>query len=286
GKSLTTYNLLLFFLLLFQLVFPSTMPVFILTIIFLALAGGKEIKEVKPGNSVYIFAFPLTIFILIALFFTGNWTLAEINYRLSISALSANKGTDAYNLQKNAIYYNPRLDRYHVALSQTSLALANALSAKKELTADDRQNIPKLIQQSIEEARLAVELNKTSIINWDNLAKIYSSLVNFAAGSDKWAIDADEQKIKLDPQNPNHRIALGNLLFNLKRYDEAQVQYSEAVSLKSDLPIARYQLAQTFKEQKKYAQSRQELQETLSLLEVNSPDAQKVQKELEELPNF
>ena len=285
GKLLKSH-LPLFFLLLFQLVFPGNIAVFILTIIFLALVSGKEIKEVKPRNSVYIFAFPLTIFILIALFFTGNWTLAEINYRLSISALSANKGTDAYNLQKNAIYYNPRLDRYHVALSQTSLVLANALSAKKELTADDRQNIPRLIQQSIEEARLAVELNKTSIINWDNLAKIYSSLVNFAAGSDKWAIDADEQKIKLDPQNPNHRIALGNLLFNLKRYDEAQVQYSEAVSLKSDLPIARYQLAQTFKEQKKYAQSRQELQETLSLLEVNSPDAQKVQKELEELPNF
>ncbi len=283
-KSPKLLNVSLFLLLLFQLVFPSTMPIFMMTIILLALTGSRETKEVKLGNSVYIFTFPLVIFILISLFFTGSWTLAEINYRQSVSALSANRGTDAYNFQKNAISYNPRLDRYHLALSQTSLALANALSTKKELTPDDQQNIPKLIQQSIEEARLAVELNKTSIINWDNLAKIYSSLVNFAAGSDKWAIDADEQKIRLDPQNPNHRIALGNLLFNLKRYDEAQIQYSEAVSLKSDLPIARYQLAQTLKEQKKYAQSRKELQETLSLLEVNSPDAQKVQKELEELP--
>ncbi|MBM3283486.1 hypothetical protein FJY90_04485 [Candidatus Gottesmanbacteria bacterium] len=277
----------LIFALILQLVLPGNMSVFILTVILFALASEK--KEIARINLSplkrfsYLLILPVMILIIIVIYFSGRAYLAEVVFKKSLDALLNNQGKQAYDLQNQAISLNPFIDRYRLVYSQTNLALANALAAKQDLTNEDKQNIPRLVQQSIDQARSAVILYRTNSINWDNLGKTYSALSNFASGAQDWAITSYQQKILLDPLNPNNYLVLGKIYLNLKKYPEAQNHFSQAIKFKEDFANARYNLSIAYREQQKYQEAYQELQATAALLTADSLDAQKVAQEISEL---
>lgn len=285
--SLPLISTLLFALFL-QMIMPSSMVVFILTIILLAFSSQqtkiRHISLLRPGPFAWIFISPLLFILLTVLFFTAQFYVAEMSFKSSLDALLNNQGLEAYTYQKDAIALNPWLDRYHLAFSNTSLSLANALVSKKELTDEDKQNIPRLTQQAIEEGKLAVRLYPTNVTNWDNLAKIYVSLINFATGAHSWAIQAYQNRMALDPVNPQAKLTLGGLYFTLKKYDEAEKLFRDAVFLKPDLANAHYNLANTLREQEKYKEASQEYGKTLSLVTSDSQDAVKIREEMKLLP--
>ncbi|MDZ7586417.1 MAG: hypothetical protein U0946_01570, partial [Patescibacteria group bacterium] len=141
-------------------------------------------RDLTSGILPLIIAIPSVLALILAGLSLGKIYAAEVNFKNSLVAATANKGIDTYNLQIKAISLAPNLDRYRVSYSNTNLALANALATQGDLTDQDRQNIATLIQQAISEARLATQLNPNKASNWANLGNLYRQLVNFAEGAD------------------------------------------------------------------------------------------------------
>ena len=271
-----------------QIILPTGMVVFTTCVILLAVSGSKkplfEIDFSSLGLLKFLLIIPSLIIFTVIIYFGGKTYLAEVNFKKSLDALVNNQGTLAYNFQRQAIKLNPFIDRYHNALSQTNLALANALASKKDQTAEDQQNIPRLVQQAIDEARVSINLFRTNVVNWDNLTKTYTNIIGYADGADNFAIQSKQQKITLDPLSPKNRIALGVLYLNLKRYPDAEMLFRQAIYLKPDLANAHFDLAVALRSQEKYDEAYQELQTAASLIPPDSGDMQKIEQELSLFP--
>lgn len=275
----------LLLLLLSGFIFNWNMTLQTLTIVLLAfISENKELKTVKLKGLMQIAYFwPVIVLFLTCFiwFYTFKFYLAEINYKNSFEALSQRNGTLAYNLQRQAIILNPYLDKYHLSFSQTTLAVAQALSINKNPTAADAAKIPKLAQQAIDEARLAVKLNRKNSVNWENLSNIYAQLRAFAQGADRWAIESAREKIKIDPNNPNSYLSLGSLYLILENFDEAEINFQKALELKEDLASGHYNLAQVLIKKGKIQESESHLRRALMLLPSDHPEYQKIKNELE-----
>ncbi|MBI5452673.1 hypothetical protein HY945_04370 [Candidatus Gottesmanbacteria bacterium] len=278
----------LLFSLILQVFLPSSMSVFILTILLLAFVSEKKnlfsIDLAFLGKSVYFLLLPGIIITILITYFGGRAYFAEVIYKQSLDALVNNRGSDAYNLQIQALSLNPYIDRYHVVFSQTNLALANALAAQKSLTDEDKQKIPRLVQQAIDQARTAVTLYRTNVVNWDNLARIYASLTTYAKDADAWAETSYQQKIQLDPLNPNTRLSLGGFYLQMQKWDMAENLFLQAISLKPDFANAHFNLAVSYRQQKKFTEAYKELQSSMALVFPNSTDSAKIKEELDLLP--
>lgn len=266
---------------------PINMTVIITAVILLALApkhkNTAEFDLSGIGIITYVFLIPTLVFSGFFIYLIGRSYAAEIYFKKSIDSAGANRGNDLYQYQVKAISLNPYMDRYHIAFSQTNLTLANALAQKKALTDEDKNNIPRLIQQAIDQAKIAAALNRTNVINWDNLAKTYSSLITFAKDSDKWAIQSYQQRAQLDPVNPNSYLSLGGIYLTLNRYQEAEKEFRTAVSLKYDYASAHYNLAMALSGENKKDEAQRELTIAQSFTTPGSDDARKIQEAMEDL---
>lgn len=260
----------------------------ILTINAITVVEPYEITPV-PSASTTTALFPILVAVpaLIALVFSsykiGRLYAAEQTFNNSLISANANKGMETYNQQIKAIQLSPNIDRYHLAYSTTNLALASSLSAKPELTDQERQTITQLVQQAVSEARTATQLqpNKTAV--WSNLANVYRQLINFADGAQDFSLAAYIRAVQLDPANPQLRLELGGLMFSLKRYDEAVARFQEAIQLKSDYANAHYNLSHAFLEQKKFLEAYQTMQSVLALVPADSAELTQIQQELADL---
>ncbi len=215
-------------------------------------------------------------------YFLGRLILADYHFASSLRAAAANRGSETYNQQIQALTFNPWNENYRVSYSQTNLALANALAAQPNLSDQQKQTVLALVQQSIRESRNAVSLEPRRSNDWENLSLIYRNLINFAQGADQFAIATQNQAINFDPTNPRLRLDLGGIYFSLKDFQSAAQVFSQAASLKPDFANAHYNLAQALKELKLKDQALQQLQLTSTLVCVNknSADCQKVTAEV------
>jgi len=231
----------------------------------------------------WIISIPTAIALILLTISTVKIYTAEYLFQKSLKAAAQNKGTETYNLQIAAIDKNPSLDYYRLSYSTTNFALANSLAGKGDLTDQDKQNITQLIQQAIREAKLATQLNPEKANNWQNLASLYRNLVNFAEGSDQFAIASYIRAIQLDPANPILRVELGGLFYGLNRYDDATSRFLESVQLKPDYANGYYNLSAAYKKSTKIVESYQAMQQVVSLIEPGTDDAIKAQQELDSL---
>ncbi len=220
----------------------------------------------------------------------GKVALADFYYAQSLFAAAENRGVDMYNLQIKALTLNPANDMYRIAYSQTNLALANSLAnqvSSASATSDQQKNtITQLVQQSVREGRNAVSLAPQRAANWENLAGIYRTLINFAQGADQWTLASYNQAITLDPNNPQLRFNLGSIYFTAQNWQAAAQTFAAATSLKPDYANAHYNLAQSLKNLKLNDQAIQELQLTSSLVcatDTTNKDCVAVTQELKDL---
>lgn len=234
----------------------------------------------------------LAVFVIaaaITLYGVGRAYAAELTFFRSLQAASLNKGTETYNLQIQAIGYNPAIARYHLTYSQTNLAIASAITQggtanqPKTLTDQDRQTVTTLIQQSIREAKIATQLAPANVFMWENLARIYQSLIGVAQGSDTWTVAALQQAIALDPSNPILRLDVGGIYVAQKNYDTALQQFLVAAGLKPDYANAYYNIANVSRLMGNTDRAIAALQTTLTLVKPDTSDYAKAQNELNDL---
>lgn len=202
-------------------------------------------------------ALPITFFIVIIIltgtiaFFSVKYLMADILFNESLVAAANNNGALTYQKQVDAINTFPYRDGFYRIFSQTNLSIANsllALNASKGSTKNSQAQSTalNLIQQSINVARTATTLSPINTLNWQNLASIYRSLINFGQNADQFAIASTQQSIILDSSNPQEYIALGGIYYQIGQYDNAIREFQYAVNLKPDYPNAYYNLGHAY----------------------------------------
>lgn len=290
------HKVVFFFTIILLALFP---PSFITWFIFFSTLAliGSDLKQ-KHNGEVYEIDFSQIIpvfigFIVIYVLFFGTFTyvisrsfLSEVYFKKSIDAVAKNSFEELYKNQRQAIIYNSYNEDFRISFSQTNLLLANNLASTKKdkITDVDRQRISEAIQASILEAKAAVALNDQDVTNWQNLAEIYSNILNVAQGAEVWTVSAYQKAISLDPQNPAFSLKLGGIYYLYGNYDEAQKYFEQAVLLKPDWANSHYNLAWTYYQKKQYQAAADQMQAVLTLTDPKTAEAdyKKAQKDLEE----
>ena len=151
-------------------------------------------------------------------YFAGRYIISDTLFQESLVAASQNNGSLTYEKQASALAIFPYRDAYYRIFSQTNLALANSLASQQPQgtnpSAEVQQTILTLIQQSINAGRTSVTYGPQTMLNWQNLASIYRSLIGFGQNADQFAILANQQAATLDPNNPQEYITWAEYIIN------------------------------------------------------------------------
>lgn len=240
NSSLFTGSLAFAVLTILLLFFPGSTALLLVQVSLLAVLANSDVKQFNLKKLKYLaFLFPISSLVIASViaYTSIRAFLGEYYFQNAVLSLSESNLSQAYNYQKQAINQNPYLDKYHLAISKSSLLIADSLLNKENKSKEEVQQIPQLISQAISEAKFAISLNKSNVLNWANLSAIYSSLITFAPGAQNWAIDISKQTILLDPKNPNHYLQLAQIYTKTKKTTQAEESLKKALSLKPDLKI-------------------------------------------------
>ena len=260
-------------------------------------AGGESIYEATLGlvawreklPAVFTAVLPwlfLTLAVILAggtLFLTGRAWAAEVTYRQALLSIIGNDGTGAYNKLIQTIQWNPFIDTYHRQYADVNLRLANSLAGQQNLTDQDRVNVSQLVQQSIREGKIAVQLDPEDVQNWEILARTYRALINVAQGSGDWTLVAYSEAVRRDPVNPLLRLELGGVFYNLQDWESAIRNFQAAVNLKPDYANGYYNLALAYEQDGRPERAAQAMQAAVANLKADSPDYAAAQTKLAEL---
>jgi tetratricopeptide (TPR) repeat protein len=206
---------------------------------------------------------------------TFKFASSDVKFAESLRQAQANNGQRTYELQTQSINEFPYRSDYHRIFSQINLALANSIAAGvpqgQQPPQQVQQNILTLLQQSINSGRNAVTLAPLSSLNWQNLGTIYRSLINVGQNADQFSVASMGQAIALDPYNPQLRVALGGVYYQLQQWDLAQQQFQLAIDLKRDFANAYYNLGHTL-ESKGDLQNALAYYQTVRQLSADNPE--------------
>lgn len=234
--------------------------------------------------------------VIVSGYFLGLLIRTEYIFYQSVVAARVDDGTRTYNLQKQTLSLIPGLTRYHLAYSQTNLAIAGAIAANirreaeestavtpRRATGEEQQTVASLIQQAIDSGKQATVLSPGNVLTWESLGRTYIKLIGIAAGSDRWAVASFEQAVKLDPNNPLLRIDLGGAQMRMQNTTEAIKQFEAAIALKPDLANAYFNLGTAQAAAGNRDAAITNLRKTMNLLPTGSSDYQKAQGQLDSL---
>lgn len=247
------------------------------------LMGSQENGEKKEVFH-YVVAALLMLSSVTMAYFLSRYYMGEVYMRKALAAASQNNGNATYSNIGRAIAFNPRKDTYHTFLARTSVALANSLEEKKNLSDQDKQTIQSLILQAVQSSRLATEvLNPLNSDNWETRAFVYGTLRNATKDAYGLEMQAYNTAIRLDPTNPALRVRAGGPYYAKEEYLAAGNLFAQAVNLKSDYANARYNLAYSLIKLKSYERARQEFVAVQKLVAKDSQDYKRVADEIADL---
>lgn len=241
----------------------------------------SEKKEYNLSPSSFLTLGITLIFTLIFIFGLGLTILesqryySELSYYQGILAIASGNKDVGIGRIENAVSQNPNSDLYLTDLSQAYLSEIISLASKKDITEEEKTKFQILVNNSINTAKLATDINPNSVSNWSIRGYIYQSLVGIVSDAEDWAIKCYEEASKLEPINP-YFVTQKGIVYLIKSYgtdkdnaeakaknlDMAKEQFDKAIELKSDYASARFQLAMVLQAQEKTDQVMPALQET------------------------
>jgi len=200
----------------------------------------------KPSKSI---DFPLyttaglgLVVVIMMSYLVGRAYAADITMAQSSKALVDDDLIKAYELQQKAVSLNPYLDIFRRRYSSTNAIIAIALSNKADITDTEKGQVSSLLQQSVREARAAVDLDPIESQNWINLAQIYKNMTDVSEDAAQWAVQSYISAIETDPNNPVLRIDLANIFVAQENYQQAINILTQAISINArriDVLVAR-----------------------------------------------
>jgi tetratricopeptide (TPR) repeat protein len=201
----------------------------------------------------------------------GNMQLAQSNI------------TGAYEAYQQAKNYAPRIDFVRRNFSTINMQIAIALSNKTDLQPAEQDQVLKLINQAIREAKAASILDPYNYLNWLTLGQIYSQLTDSTQQAEQEAFNALAKAATYNPNNPEVRIALGQLFLQTNRLTNAVIFFGQAIERKPDMFLAHYLMAQALRAQRDYQSARDYLLSSVELLDLHSEDYKRINQEIQEL---
>lgn len=231
-------------------------------------------------------AMPWLVGVLVAggvvwgLYTNARYLLANVYMRNSLIAAGKNDGSGTYTWQIKAIGINPDIAEYRRMYSQTNMALVKSILAKGELTDDDKQKAPVLMQQAVREAKTAVNLEPLNSAFWVNLASIYRDVAGSLEGAADWSLQSYQQAVALDPVNALIKLDMGGLLYAANNFEAADRVFEQSVTNKQDFANAWYNWAYSAKKLNKLDVAVQRLTQAVALVPVTSGDYEKASGEL------
>lgn len=252
--------------------------------------SGADVQRVPKHSNLMVYLMTSVSAILLGLslwFWVGPTFLGQYFMFRATTATLKNNAVDTYNFQQKAIQFNPYLASYRVSYSNTNMAIALALSQSQQASDAEKSQVVTLVQQAIQEAKIATVLEPANSTNWLNLARIYSNLIGSADNADNFTVQAYSQAVALAPTDPILNLEAGGVLYRLKGYNQAVQVFEKTANLKPDWPNAFYNLANAYRLNNEAPQAAAAYQQTLSLLQAQGKgegdDYKKVQAELADL---
>ena len=201
--------------------------------------------------------------------FLGNIYLQSRSKHLKEAGLLFDQGVRFYPKNKdlwvNMAFYNIELARYDEAMK--CLAQAMTIDPFYEIS---RKNI----------RAVAVKTNGMShpLVQVD----LILSQMNGWIGAKNWPLlkEKIEYCVSVLPESAQLRLLLANVLFEMKRWDAAEVEYLKTLALDAQNVTAAYNLALTYALQGKTAQAQPALEKVLTM----DPSHAEAKKTLESLP--
>ncbi len=245
----------------------------------------SDASVIKKEYLSYILMTPVVAVLIYSGYITFRFYSAEYYSRASINAALANDAAKIFDYQTKAINANPTRHNYHNNHAQTSLALANSIASKQNLTDTDKQNVQQLIAESIRNIRLSTEMvNPTNVSSWELRAEIYKAITPVAENANDFAIKAYNNAIQLDQTNPTLRLNLGSIYYTMNDYLTAASLFRQAASLKQDYANAHFNFAVALAKLQDYENARREFEITKQLVDSGSQDLAVIDAEIAKLP--
>lgn len=217
-----------------------------------------------------IFIFGLGILIL-----EGQRYLAEVNYYKGVRVWQQGKSVQSLDYLTKAVRINPKVDLYWRELSQVYLQNINETTRNTDLSQTEiTQRIQLFINNAVNSAKVATDVNPNNVANWSVRGFIYQNLIGVVGGTKDWAVTSYEEALKLEPTNPYFPTQAGVALLRElnflpqeraeereKNLNEAKEQFQKAIELKSDYAPAHFQLAMVYQAQGKQLEAIGELEQ-------------------------
>lgn len=225
------------------------------------------------------FAFVLVaVGVLASLFVTGQRYAAEVAFAKGIAADRAGEMSAVISQMERATRFNPLSDTYYRNLAAAQLAQAKNKIAEyraggADLTTEQTQEVAALVSAAISSATKASQIEPNNLSNWSVRGSIYRDVMSFAQGAEDLASQMFLNTIRLEPNNPVHRLNLGRVYLTvadraraLKGAEDkelaataaeqettllqtAEQTFTSAIQLKGDYLAAHYFLAAVYERQ-------------------------------------
>lgn len=186
--------------------------------LFLAFSGFNNRKDNSVTEFVTTSASPKSslalsfVFVLVIIGFIASIYLESQKYfaatHFNKALIADAKGDDLETVNAElvkAVEFDINRDVYYRNLSIALFAQANKKVAESEgekLTADESAVVSNLIRGSIESANRAQALSQFNVDNYISLARVYEGVLVTMEGADEKAVEAYQEALKLDPNNP------------------------------------------------------------------------------------
>ncbi len=201
---------------------------------------------------------------------------------------SLQKGSllERYQLQRKALAYDKYESFYYREALTTNMVTAARMSNAENLTDDQKADIQRLVIQAAADAKIITEIiDPRSSANWEYRGLVYRTLIGSEKETNNFSTLALQSYLNAlvnDPTNPKLRVDIGGIYYLNKDYQNAVNNFARSIQLKNDYSNAYYNLAYALKDAGAYEQAVMQLEVVKRLLPENSPNMEKVDKDLSE----
>jgi len=292
GGRYSPLTIFLLLLIISFLLLPYSTVNWVLFFVVLGVLGkGRKKTIIKFGENAEIAGFGIVFLVIVGIagvwYGTGKAWLADYHFKRYQDLVANKKVNEGYEKHLlTAINLNPYNVYYGVSASQANFVTARDLSAKEDLTDQERQLVVELLQRSITIARETTQKNPKNAVSWLNLATIYRGIINIADGAVNWAVESYRQAINISPNSPVIHFSLGGFLYGTGNYQSATESFRTSVSLKPNFANAYYNLAWTYRQQGMWSKSKLAMERAMELISKDSADYKKAESELAEIEEY
>lgn len=228
----------------------------------------KEFTLKSSSFTTLIFTFVTTIIFVFGLgimILEGQRYVSAISYLNGVKLWQEGKSELSLKSLGRAATISPAVDLYWREIAQAYLQNIDIIANNSSLSQDQkRQTLQFSVNQCVNAAKTATEVNPKNPINWSLRGSVYQNLIGTVGGTKDWSVQAYEEALKLEPANPSYPTQAGVSVLreagNLSEQekdkksillDEAKKYFEEAITLKSDYAAAHFQLARIYMDQNK-----------------------------------